>query len=95
MLFVKEELGLINILIDSQFDNQNGSFRARGVGVSDRVNSLEVYKKIYTHVENNTFLDGEIEFNPQEKDYLKRLLSETLPADLTRIAVKLLDKINS
>jgi hypothetical protein len=40
-------------------------------------------------------LDGEIEFNPQEKDYLKRLLSETLPADLTRIAVKLLDKINS
>lgn len=93
MLFKKEELGIINTLIDAQFDNSTGQFRARGVDISNRVNSIEIYKKIYTHVVDGIFNDGDVEFNPQEKEYLKNIFKETLPAEFVRKIADILPKI--
>jgi len=94
MNYTREELGTINIIIDSTFDTTTCQFKPRGVPLGDRVNSFEIYKKIHNNVEKEVFVDGEVEFNPQEKEFLRKLLNETLPADITRIAIPLLTKLS-
>ena len=60
----------INLLLEGRF-SPDGKLQARVIQKKDRINDEEIYKKIFKHVDESgtMFIEGEVEFNPQEKKY--------------------------
>jgi len=85
MFLKKEQLAAINTLLEGKF-NDKGELYARVITRKDRLNDQEIYNKIAVHIntETNMFTDGEVEFNAQEKKYLKDIFEEDMPGSWAR-----------
>ena len=91
MLFTKEQLAFINTAIQARFDTAHGGYVPRSISEAERVNFAEVFKKVQACVVENEFIDSEIQFVPQEIEYIQKVLKEGYPADATLTILEIKD----
>lgn len=86
----------INLLLEGRF-SPDGKLQARVIQKKDRINDEEIYKKIFKHVDKSgtMFVEGEVEFNPQEKKYLTDIFEEDMPSSNARIVTEILRLMNA
>lgn len=83
MLFTKEELGAINIVIQSEND------RPRVYDLATRRVAEAIFDKIIATAQNEMFVDAEIELSTQEKAFI----ITCIPEKQTIADGKLFDKL--
>lgn len=91
MLFTKEQLSFINTAIQARFDPQAGGYTPRAITEAERINFAEIFKKLQKCIIEGSFFDSEVEFVPQEIEYINKVLKEGYPADATLLLLEIKD----
>lgn len=89
MLFTKEQLSFLNTAIQARYDTTQNAFVARAISEAERVNFAEIYKKLSVHVFDGKFSDAEVEFFPQELEYIEKVMKDAYPAAETLIVLQI------
>lgn len=89
MLFTKEQLSFLNTAIQANYSPQQGGYVARAITEAERINFAEIFKKLQRCVVEGSVIDSEVEFVPQEIEYINKVLKEGYPADATLLILEI------